>query len=336
MAVPEFRVKEQWVGNNTLSEFTFDFTIQDLRHLIVIVQNNLGGLVFKDRGDNTSVLSGVLFDSKAGGGTIILRDVLPNGWTLTALQANDAPTQPSEFKDKNSFTLERFELALDYLITAIQRLAYLGQRALKLNDLDDSYDFDPVLPAGIAGQPRATLIVNGAGTGFDYGPTADDILAAQTFADDASASASAAAASANNSEADAVASAASAASSAASALAAATSAGSISGFVHSGPFAAIPPNTNLDLETVDHTVNTEVDYSARVKRGTLVFAIVNFSVFYRAGAWELVMGETRRADLSLPTGVTFTVGVGGAINAAVANDGGNNAIIDLNKIQWPT
>lgn len=307
MAVPECIVKEQWLGNNALSSYTFDFTIQDLQHLLVIVQDSTGTEVYRLRGDDVSFLAGVTFDSKLGGGTISLQSVLPNGWILTALQANDAPTQPSEFKDKFSFTLERFELALDYMITSIQRVAYLAQRSLKIHDLDDSYAFNPMLPKGIADHARATLIINSAANGFDYGPTSDDILAAKTYSDAASASASSAAA----------------------------SAASISGMVRSGPFAAIPPNTNLDLETIDHAIYTEVDYIARIKRGTTVYARVEFSIFYRNGAWEYAESTGRHADASSDPGVTFSVGVGGTINAAVANDGGSSAIIDLNKILWP-
>lgn len=336
MAVPECIVKEQWLGNNALSSYSFDFTIQDLKHLLVIVQDLTGAEYTRVRGDDITFLAGVTFDSKLGGGTISLKNIFPNGWVLTALQANDAPTQPSEFKDKFSFTLERFELALDYMITSIQRVAYLAQRAVKIHDLDDSYNFNPMLPKGIASNPRATLVINANGNGFAYGPTADEILAAQGFADDASVSAANAAAhevGADNALAAAIVAENAAA---ASAAAAATSAASISGMVHSGPFAAIAPNTNADLETINHVTYSEVDYIARVQRGTLVYARIEFSIFYRNGAWELVYGETRRADLSLISGVTFTVGLGGAINAAVANDGGSNAIIDLNKIQWPT
>lgn len=335
MAVPECIVKEQWLGNNTLIDFTFDFTIQNLQHLEVLVQDTTGDEVERLRGDDITFLSGVVFDANKGGGTISLRTELPNGWVLTALQANDAPTQPSEFKEKFSFTLERFELALDYMITAIQRAAYLAQRSVKVHDLDDSYDFNPMLPKNIGANPRATIVINANGNGFDYGPTVDDILEASGFKDAAAASAMSALAAEVSAE-GALASAITAKNAAAaSAAAAAASAASISGMVHSGPFAAIAPNTNADLETANFLTNTEVDYIARVKRGLLVYARIEFSVFYRNGAWELVMGETRRADASLTSGVTFTVGIGGAINAAVANDGGSNAIIDLNKIQWP-
>lgn len=334
MAVPEFNVKEQWIGTSLLTDYTFDFTIQDLQHLLVIVQDLTGAEYTRVRGDDTDFLAGVVFNSEKGGGTISLKGVLPNNWILTALQANDAPAQRAEFKDKFSFTLERFELALDYIITAVQRVAYLCQRSMKLHDLEDSYEFDSTLPLGVAVNPRATIVINAAGDGFDFGPTADEILAAQGFADAAAASASDAAAhevGADNALAAAIVAENSAA---ASAIAAAASAASISGMVHTGPFAGIAPNTNADLETIDHTVNTEVDYIARIKRGTIVYARVEFTVFYRNSAWEIAIGEGRRADASSAHGVAFTVGVGGAINAAVANDGGSNAIIDLNKILW--
>ncbi len=346
MAIPEFNVQEQWIGNDTLADYTFDFTIHALSHLLIIVQDQNGELVYSVRGDDVSYLAGVVFDSVEGGGTITLQGVLPNQWVITALSANDAPSQPFEFKDKFSFTLERFEKALDYMMSAIQRVAWLAQRSIRVNDTFTD-TFDAQLPATLV--PNAFLKVKSTGDGIDFGPTEDGLveqvnsaaanaLASEVIAAQAAADAIAQEASAATAAANALNAATGAQSSASSAAASAALASTFtSGIVHRGPFADIPANTNANLlgEVTSHTAFTMVEYKARILRGTTVFARQDFTIFYRNGAWELNLEGDSYADLAADHGVTFTVDPTTAqINAAVANDGGSNAIIDFNKIQW--
>lgn len=342
MAVPEFNVKEQWIGTSQLTDYTFDFTIQDLKHLLLIIQDSFGNEVARVRGDDTTILASVIFDSKNGGGTISLKNELAIKYVLTALQANDAPTQPAEFKDKNSFTLELFELAMDYIITGVQRLAYLAQRSAKLHDLDDIDTFDVTLPRAMSANPRATIVINGAGTGFDLGPTVDVILEAEDFAAQSAASAQAAAADVVLADQAVVAAnvsvTAAAASATAAAISAAQAAASAGLQAHTGPFTSIAPNTNSNLlgETTDSTKNRMVEYIVRIVRGTTVYARQQFIIFYRNGAWEIAIGQDLYADAGSDHGVTFTVNsVTAQINAAVANDGGSNAVIDIIKTNWP-
>lgn len=345
MSVPAFNVQEQWIGDGTLAEYTFDFTIQALDHLIVIVQDTLGNEVERVRGSDTSYLSGVVFDAIDGGGTVTLQGVLANEFVITFLMANDEPTQPSEFKNKFSFTLERFESALDFIVTALQRVAWLAGRSLRINDVVAT-DFDPQLPAVLI--PDAFLKVNEAGDGFDFGPTEEDLtdivtaaataaLAAEVEAAEHAAQSAADAATAAAAAVSTATDATIAATAAADAAAAAALAATFTGQVHSGPFAAIAPNANLNLpaEITDHTLITMVEYTARIIRGTTIYARQEFVIFYRNGAWKIAIGQNSYDDAGADHGVTFTVDPATAqINAAVANDGGSNAIIDLNKIGW--
>lgn len=192
MSIDQFNVKEQSIGTGDTFDYTFDFTIQDALHLLVIIQDNLGIQTAKFRGDDTSQLSAIVFDAVLGGGTITLLTVLPTDYVITMLLANDAPTQPSEFKDKFSLTLENIELAFDYLCCQIQRIAYLTQRSLKLSDLDDNDAIDPTLPSGFASNPGATIAISDDGTGLQYGATMGAIENAETYATEAAASAAAA------------------------------------------------------------------------------------------------------------------------------------------------
>lgn len=213
MARSEYNVKEQWIGTGDLTDYTFDFKIEDLSQLLIILQDASGAQVSKVRGDDTTILASVTFDPIDGSGTISLKTVLAIDYILTALLANDLPTQPSRFRERASVTMKSFEMALDWLGGALQRASYLSVRSVKMDDLDDIDNFDPTLPLGVGSNPLATLVVNDTGTGFKFGATLGQIAEATTNAAVALAAATAAAASA-------VAAAASAAAAAASAISA--------------------------------------------------------------------------------------------------------------------
>lgn len=109
--------------------------------------------------------------------------------------------------------------------------------------------------------------------------------------------------------------------------------GSGSGAATTGPFTVTNnSNSNLASETTDHTLFTQVDFVARVIRGTTVFSKVDFSIFYINGAWALVLGPERPSGVD--AGMTWTVDAStGQINAA-ADNGAGNATITLKKTQW--
>lgn len=343
MARPIYEIKEQYLGTGVLADYTFDFKIGQTDELLLIMLNVAGVEVARQRGNDTAILvSSVDFDVDNGGGTIHLLVPLVTDYTLIIYLANDAPTQPFQFRNKGSFTLRAFENALDWLGGAIQRNNWLAKRAIRINDIEEGSDFDPQLPAGL--QANRVIMVNPTGTGLVQGPTPAELAQASSDASAVAANALIAAAAATTSTANALSSTASAAAAAASAAAAlssanaaAASAASFAGFIHTGPFAAIAPNANANLasETTNSLVNTMVDYTARIVRGTGTWCRQEFTIMYRNGAWKIAIGPGRFDDAGLDHGVTFTVdAVTGQINAAVANDGGSNAVIDLNKLQW--
>lgn len=334
MAIEGFDYKEQYQGTGDTTAYSFSFYITDPSHLLIYIQDQFGNIVVATTGADPTWVSSVDTEN----GILNLAAVLQNAYTLTMLLANDEPDQPTDFPNKQSFTLDVIEGALDYLAACIQRVAYLAQRSAKLHDLDDVDSFDPTLPLGLGNFPGGLLQVNDAGSGFQIGPSYSTLIAeisaseaaaqaAQIEADNAAAGAVSALALAQTSANAASASAASAAASAASAA--------LYAAVHHGPFASIPANSNANLlnETNDNTLYTMVDYIVRIQRGTTIFARQQFTIFYRNGAWELAEGPDIYANLD--HGVTFTVNsTTGQINAAVANDGGANAVIDLYKVSW--
>lgn len=162
-----FDVKEQWLGTGDANSYTFDFKIFDPSELLIYVQDTSGNVVEQIRGDDTTFLAGVSFDSIQGGGTITLINNLTDGYSLTALSANDLPDQPTAFPNKSSFSLRAIEGALDYLAIQIQRISWLAQRSMRMHDLDDIDSFNPTLPQNIASYPGGILAVKEDGSGFE-------------------------------------------------------------------------------------------------------------------------------------------------------------------------
>lgn len=222
-----FDVRAEYIGDGTLDEYTFDFLITSLDQLIVGVVDADLEKVFEVRGTDTTYLEEVDFDSIEGGGTVTLPANLTNGYKIYILLAEDAPTQPSEFREKSDFTLKRIENALDVLSRQIQHVLYLATRSFKLdNGFPDSEDFDTTVPIMTTDQgdqdtANRVVAVNEDGDGLQLGPSLTDLAQQAADAIQAAADAQAAAADAANSEAAADASAADAAASAAAAAAAA-------------------------------------------------------------------------------------------------------------------
>lgn len=173
MSRPNYAPRTSYVGDGTLAQYTFDFKIEDLSQLLVIELDSLGAILHSVRGSDLTFLSSVSFDPSVGGGTVNLLVNLVSGHTLILLEANDAPTQPSEFRSKFGFTLIDIENALDRIAGAVQRLAYRMAGAVRLQDATDSDTFDTRLPIGIVGAAGYTIGVNSTGDGFTLFDTAD-------------------------------------------------------------------------------------------------------------------------------------------------------------------
>lgn len=229
MSVSAYQPSISYVGTGEVSSYSFPFTIQALSQLLVYITDANGNLLNVVRGtDTTQVIDEVTFDPVNGSGTVELLADLPDDCTLLILQANDAPTQPSMFRQNSSFTLINFEMAMDFIDTALQRVAYLAQRSVSAHPLDGA-NFIAGFPQGLGVIGAANLIptINDEGTGWaavDTWLALPDLAAAVAAAAAAQVSATSAASSASDSDDSATASAASAVAAAASAVAAAASA----------------------------------------------------------------------------------------------------------------
>lgn len=193
MSRPTYAPKETKLGDGSVAAYTFSFKITALEQLEIIEVDNLGVETQRVLGTDVTYLSGVVFDAVDGGGTVTLAANLTDQYNLIILLANDAPTQDYEFRNKTSFTLKRFENALDEILGSCQRLTYRGKQGLRIHDLDDEDTFDSQFPPNVATDGADTVLqVNAAGTGLEFGPTASSVAGANASAIAAAASAAAA------------------------------------------------------------------------------------------------------------------------------------------------
>ena len=220
-----YNPRASYIGNGLVQTYTFPFAIDDASHLLVVEKNRTTGAETQRVRGN--VLGGYLSSvtiSSGGGGSVTLSAVLPSNRQLLLLQANDAPTQPSQFRDKFSFSLQLFEKAMDYIMGGLQRASWLAQRSIRQNDADTA-TVDLQLPFPL--EANRMLQVAPDGLSFKQGPTPEELQQGISAGADAVAAALAAAGSAQDAADGATAAANSAAAAAISAGDAAASAATL-------------------------------------------------------------------------------------------------------------
>lgn len=149
MARASYAPKAEYTGAGNLAIYTFAFKIEAKSQLEVVEYSSAGVETQRVRGTDTATyVSSVVFDADAGGGTVTLLANLTSGSFLKLILANDAPTQPTELRNKQSFVLRTIENAYDFMVGPIQRLTYLAARSLRVHD-NISSSFDPKLPTPV-------------------------------------------------------------------------------------------------------------------------------------------------------------------------------------------
>ena len=231
MALPIYLPFERFIGDGTLATYPFDFKIYDKSEVLVVVKNASGTIVQEVRGDDTTYLSNVTFDSVDGGGEVVLLASLASDYEIFIFAAPEEPIQPSEFTNKRDFSLKRIEAALDRVVTYVARSFFLASRSVRLHDADDAEAFDARFPKGVSSITTNVIPYMGPGGWADPAlwPALTDLSSAVAAAVAAAASQAAAltsqtaAASALTSATSAAAAAAASAASAAASAAAASS-----------------------------------------------------------------------------------------------------------------
>lgn len=319
MGRASYDLRDEYVGTGSLSTYTFDFKIEELSQLLVIELDASGVETQRVRGTDVTYLNSVTFDSVEGGGTVTLAANLTTSYKLILLQANDAPTQPNEFKNKFDFTLRKMEMAFDWIAGAAQRAHYLAFRSVRFSEhVTDISTFDTELPAALIGTADTTIATNATGDGFAVGPSVSTILSAIAAAAAAAASAAAALVSETAAAASAAAALVSETNAAASAAAAAAGVWTPHAVTDGQSATAL---SGEDWLSADYS---SVPYEFEVSRGTTVTANGRFACQKQNGTWRIrldsYVGEIHGVTWSL-TGTTTQ-----QLNAALDSGAGNGTI----------
>lgn len=127
----EYNVREVYLGNGVTTEFTFDFKLLNVEHLLVLKIDDQGDTVWTTRANDTTYFTTVRNFGNVGG-KVTLTAPLENGFTLGLLLADDEPTQPTKFTFDGHLKMSDLENTFDILSGQIQRIRYLLDRSIRL------------------------------------------------------------------------------------------------------------------------------------------------------------------------------------------------------------
>lgn len=226
----------------------------------------------------------------------VVFDVAPLASVKVLVERTLTLEQPVSFLTTGNFDRKSVEKGLDRLLFLIQQLDDRLDHTLQFNILDDSTLSGLMPPV----EADSVIVSNGDGSGFTFVPSSDFV--GETGPQGPAGT--------NGTDGD--------------------------GFINTGPFTALEnATTSLTGELYDSDDYDQVDFVARIKRGTEVFTRFEFSIFFRDGAWELATGFSRYHELTADYGTSFTVHpTTGQISAVVDNSGEGNAIISFKKTLW--
>lgn len=132
--ISEYNVREEFLGDDVKTDFSFDFEIADLTELLIVITDSDGVETDRVRGDDTTIIDTVTWEEGEPGGIVAFIDPPEDGSHIFLMLAPDETLQESEFKNKGQFTLPLFEAAIDVLARGIQRLQYLAKRSINIGD----------------------------------------------------------------------------------------------------------------------------------------------------------------------------------------------------------
>ncbi len=339
------------VGDGIITQIEFDFLITKKSDLLIsLVESGQATLTY--RGDDTTFLSNVTFDSVEGGGTVTLLAVLPAGKTLYIDLDVQEPDQPNAFRIVNNYltSFRAIERAMDYVATQIQTLSRWKEQSVKLPRHIDPANFDPTVPEAMVGDlTNVVMVTNDAGTGWKVGPSvvslagwAASAIAAAAAAlvsqNAAAASAAAALVSENNSagsEAAVAASATAAAQSAADADVSATNASSAQGYAQTA--AADAQNSATDAQdSADDSEASATAAAAEVVNAAAQVALATTQADNAATSATAAAGSATAAAASATAAAASAAAAAASAGAAsttiVGTYGSPTAVVGANGV----
>lgn len=194
MTISSTTNRNTYTGNDSTGTFTYNYRIFSNTDLLVTVKNS------STNAETTLVLTTDYTVTGVGNasGTIVLVDAnqawlgtnnqLNTGYTITVRRVRPI-TQTTDIRNQGEFYPETHEDAFDHHVMIDLQQQDELDRAMKLSETVTSSDFDATIPSGLVGEVNTVLMTNDDGDGWEVGPTADEISNAQTYATNASTSA---------------------------------------------------------------------------------------------------------------------------------------------------
>ncbi len=203
MSLNSTKPRNNYAGNGTTNEYSYDFKIIEKSNLKVIIEDSDSVETVLELNTDYSV-DGV---GTSSGGSITLIDnsqefidasgYLKSGYTLTILRVVTIEQQ-TDIRNQGDFFPETHEDAFDKSIMIDQQQQDELDRSIKLSDSSNISSFSPQIPSSFIGEGSVAIVTNEDGSGFKVGPTVSEISTANSSAVAAAASATAAAASETN------------------------------------------------------------------------------------------------------------------------------------------
>lgn len=181
MSISSEANRNTYTGNDTFDALPYTFRITDETHVKVAVRAVATGVETPLTLTTHYTVDGV---GDAGGGDVNLvhgafawqnaDGTLKTGYKAVVLLYPPIK-QESDFRNQGEFFPETHEDAFDLACRVDQRQQDEIDRSVKLPDSVSADDVDPTLPADIADNPGAAIVVNDAGDGLALGASSVDV-----------------------------------------------------------------------------------------------------------------------------------------------------------------
>lgn len=321
MTISSTQARVNYLGNGTVSTFTFPFRI-DVASDVEVTRQDTSGNQTKLALTTDYTVSPTSFPAYSGGSVTLVSGALATGYKLTIRRVKPL-TQNTDVRNQGTFYPDSIENEFDQLLMIDQQQQDELSRSVRLPSTIDPSTFDPHLPAGIVGQASATIVTDPTGTGIALGPSTAQIAAsnaavptAVTAASNAAASQTAAAGSATAAAGSATAAAGSATAAAGSATAAASSATAAAGSAASAAGSATTATTQASTATTQASTATTQAGVATTQAGNASTSATNAAASATAAS-----GSATSAAASAASAAAVAQGLSVKLSSVAATTG---------------
>ena len=172
------------IGNGVTVDFSYPFRLMTASHIRIYVAGEPVGSGYSINTSNSTVT----FDTAPDNGDIVI------------LTRDTDPIQETQYPEGIKFPTQTVERDLDYRTLTEQDIYHMASRSLRIHPAFASGNEDLRLASNANARASRTVVFTSSGQGIELGPTADEVEAAQGYAENAFTSMQAAQAAANSAQ----------------------------------------------------------------------------------------------------------------------------------------